>query len=155
MVIASSCSDRQQANRDSVNSSHIRGDKSDVKADNAYDIASDPNAFVNARLAAVRQLTPIEKSRLRELLLKEVPGKLDLSTLNAIYLLGEIGNEESAKQLDDIRKFPLEVPGKIGTAIDLSIERIQERTKRRPVVVFPENSARKVTQDGKDQNPER
>ncbi|MEN6451800.1 MAG: hypothetical protein ABFC96_15020 [Thermoguttaceae bacterium] len=93
-----------------------------------FEAAANPKRFVHDRIAAVSRLTQAEKARLRSQLEKELPGDLDVATLSAIILLGDVGDIGAVRKLEELQRLSGgETPGKINTAILHAIDKIRAR----------------------------
>ncbi len=91
-----------------------------------FAIAKDPKVYFKDRNAAAARLSEKERNRLRDVLTAELPGGLDVDTMYAVVVLGEIGNEETAKVLEAL-PMKYNVHGKINVCIDAALKQIRER----------------------------
>src|SRR5687767_13602451 len=66
----------------------------------AYNIARDSKQYTNARIEAASHLTEAQKKQLQTELLKLVPGH-DVKTLDAIWLLAEVGDMAAVERLEE------------------------------------------------------
>jgi hypothetical protein len=68
----------------------------------------------------------LERRRVQSRLIRSMWGKCDQAASDAIYELGEIGDENAAKSLEAASKLPIFFGSKIDTAMFLSIEKIRK-----------------------------
>ena len=66
----------------------------------AYRTAQDSESSIYARIEAAKLLTQDQKKQLQAELLKDVSGRLDVTTLDAVNLLEEIGDGSAADRID-------------------------------------------------------
>jgi len=97
----------------------------------SYIIASNSDVPLSRRVIAATQLSETERLFLQQKLAAELPGNWDLRSLDAIALLGEIGDASVIGVLIDVRDTPNDATGKFHGVILDSIEKIKSRLNSR------------------------
>jgi hypothetical protein len=93
----------------------------------AFQIAADSKVYFKDRIKAALTLTEENRSKLRIKLMSELPGKWDKSAVEAIEILGEIGDDSTLKLLENIDLISNNAHGKICVCIEDAIEKIKAR----------------------------
>jgi hypothetical protein len=96
---------------------------------NAYDTARDSKLNVDVRTEAALTLSSEQKKSLQQELFREIPGDLDVHTVDAVEILSRIGNSDAAKRLQDslIDPASYEVPGQIRAAATAAVVEIRKK----------------------------
>jgi len=89
--------------------------------------AANPSVDVRERIRVATLLSEKDRDRLRSELSAALPGGWDKPALDAIEILGEIGNEETMEVLEKVNNLPNDASGKFHPAIRDSIAKIQKR----------------------------
>jgi len=95
----------------------------------AYITARDSKLNVDTRIEAALTLSSERKKLLQQELFRQIPGDLDITTLDAVEILARIGNSDAAKGLEEFlnNPSPYEVPGQIRAAATAAVAEIRER----------------------------
>jgi hypothetical protein len=88
-------------------------------------VAADPGQPLSARTVAARRLNGDDRAVLRRLLCASLPGDWTEDTINAIVLLGIVGNAETIPLLEELDKRPNEASGKFHGVIQDSVASIR------------------------------
>jgi HEAT repeat protein len=104
-------------------------------------IVKGTNHSLQKRAEAAKQLRRVGSPADALALLDTLPGELDIVSLEVIYTVGEIGDERVLPKLKEIVKSPLDIPGKIGSALAYAIKR---KELLRTVKSNAESSARRA-----------
>jgi hypothetical protein len=108
----------------------------------AFQKAADPRVFFTEREKAASELSAEERALLRDELTSELPGDWDKATLDAIYVLGEVGDADTVMALDKIDKMPRDAEnGKVHGVI---IQAVAKILKRLPGQVVPRSHQRSL-----------
>ncbi len=93
--------------------------------------ASNPTEPIEFRVAAMSQLTDADRNRLLSLLFEQLPEHWDLAGMNAIQLLGEVGDAETVdvlKRMEALRNhLPFSTDGRFTGKLAWSIAKILAR----------------------------
>jgi hypothetical protein len=90
-------------------------------------VAADSQHALEHRMNAASKLGAGDRRKLRELLIAELPGDWDKKTLDAIEVLGVVGNQETIEFLERLDSEPTESTGKFHGAIERAIQAIKQR----------------------------
>lgn len=90
-------------------------------------VAADNQQSIDARTNAASKLGADDKEKLRRLLIAQLPGDWDKKSLDAIEVLGVVGNQETAEALKRLDCEPTECTGKFHGAIERAIAALKQR----------------------------
>jgi len=94
---------------------------------NEFQKALDPKADVVERMNSASTLPEEKRVQLRSKLTSELPGSWNKATLDAIQVLGEVGNDDTIEELEKVDKMPNEATGVFHAAILDAIAKIKKR----------------------------
>jgi hypothetical protein len=89
--------------------------------------AADAREFVRYRIEAAKKLNDREKMIVRRLLTQNLRGYIDTSLLDAVQVLGIVGDASTIPQLEELLKETRGGSGQLTIAIERAIEDIQSR----------------------------
>ena len=99
--------------------------------DMKYQEALDPSIYIGERIQAASTLRDADIARLKLKLMSDLPGRWDKSALDAIALLGEIGDDDTVKFLQRLDRVPTQGPGKFHGAVIEAVRKIKMRQSDR------------------------
>ncbi len=94
---------------------------------NSFKLAIDQKQPGPLRRSAALCIQKSERKRLQIALLQQIPGDWNKASLDAIVILGEIGDETAAKELERIDKMPYDESGKFHSTIIIALSNIHKR----------------------------
>lgn len=121
-------------NKKEIKTNNILEEKKiDKRNKSDFEIANDSDEFRADRVSAALRLDKNQSAILKKIILKRIKNKYTKLEFDDTFILGEIGDEETAKELEKLcleaidGKF--DVPGKIDAARFGAIEKIRKRIR--------------------------
>jgi len=94
---------------------------------NEFERALDPKVDVVERMNYASTLSEEERAKLRFRLSSELPGRWDRATLDAIEVLGVVGDDDTTEVIEGVDRMPREEGSQFHPAIVETIAKIKRR----------------------------
>jgi hypothetical protein len=94
-----------------------------------FEVARDPNQTLELRKRAAIKLDESNRRKLQSELISSLPGEWNRATADAIFILGEIGDEQAGEQIEGYKNTPLHISGQLHVFMDDALKKIHDRNR--------------------------